>query len=100
MIPGYQRKPTKFEWCGTEVWLRKLTKADREEIFAAGETLFIDVVVRTLVNEAGELQFTDKDAAIAYFDKEVGEADFLELGKLTLKHSGFDLDQVEPQKKS
>jgi hypothetical protein len=100
MIPGYQRKPTQFDWSDTKVWLRKLTKAEREEVFKGGEALFVDVVVLALVDEAGAQCFKDRESASAYFDKEVGEVDFLDLGKLALKHSGFDLDQVEQQKKS
>jgi len=100
MIQGYQRKPTKFEWCGTTVWLQKLTKAERDEVFGEGNrALFVDIVMRTLVDEAGVLQFTDRAAAIDYFEKEVAEDDFVALGKLSMKHSGFDMDKVE-QKKS
>lgn len=101
MIQGYTRKPAQFDWCDTKVWLRKLTKAECDEVFADGnEGRFVDIVIRALVNEQGQPQFTDRDAAIAYFDKEVAADDFIALGKLAMKHSGWDLDKVDVQKKS
>lgn len=99
MIQGYERKPSKFDWCGTSVWLLKLTQADHESVFKEGNKgLFIDVVLRAVTDEHGKPLFTDKQQAEAFF-RDVAIDDFTALGKLALRHSGYPIDD-EPQKKS
>lgn len=100
MIQGYERKPTQFDWCGTSVWLLKLTQADHEAVFAEGNKgLFIDVLTRAMTDQGGKPLFSDRSAAEAYFHDSVASDDFAALGRMALKHSGYDLDD-EPQKKS
>lgn len=101
MILGYTRKPTKFEWCGTSVWLLKLTKADRESVAADGEEgSAVRLVALSLCDESGSLFLKDKAAAEAYFSADVAEADFAALFNLVIQHSGWNIDSVELQKKS
>lgn len=101
MISGYTRKPSKFDWCGTHVWLMKLTKADRDSAFSEGaEAPLVDVLRRCVTDEAGNPLFANTADAVAYFDANVAEDDVVALAKLAMKHSGYDLDNVEVQKKS
>ena len=97
-IQGYQRKPTQFDWCGTKVWLRKITKAERESVFGGdNEGLFVDLVMLSLTDDQGNQQFKDRADSLAYFEKEVAEDDCVALAKMCLKHSGLEGDT---QKKS
>lgn len=103
MISGYTRKPTEFDWCGTKVWLLKLTQADHEAAFpkdGAGNGWCLDVIARSFADKDGNLLLTDRAAAEKYFRDDVALDDFAALGKLVMKHSGYDMDKVDVQKKS
>ena len=115
MIPeylkGYKRAVTKFEWCGQPVWLVKLTQADHEAIWGTDTStpkddsedkarlrnFYIDVLARSLVNEAGEFVASNGEAE-DFFRTKVALDDLTALGRLSMRHSGYPVD--EEQKKS
>lgn len=113
-LKEHVRATKEFEWCGKAVRLRKLSAQDYMALFGrirqeeskdrtpeedqkATIEFHVEIVARTWAGDDGELQADSEEGRAALGTLPFDE--LLALGKLSLKHSGFDADAGE-QKKS
>lgn len=91
MIQGYKRTLKHFDWGGTTVWIKQVSKVERQAIFTDDDlnARFVELVMHTITNEQGELLFTDREATVKYFDENVSEADCKALADLVIQHNGW-----------
>lgn len=105
------RQPKQFDWCGQQVWLRKLNARDHVELFkqigkeaeverdAAADreatvAFNLNIVARSLCDEQGNL-IADSDEGREFLRSEPGFEDLAKLAELALAHSGYDITKAE-----
>lgn len=110
-LKAIARQPKQFEWCGQQVWLRKLNAKDHVELFKkigeeaaanldpdadreATVAFNLNIVARSLCDEQGNL-IADSDEGREFLRSEPGFEDLAKLAELSLAHSGYDITKAE-----